>query len=201
MNITRTHDYINKTQNKPSEKTSKEHTRGMNLKEAKRANSGTPGILHSFPLISSFLPSSLLRSSFPLFSFFVLSFDLLFDLFHFANGFLATGKILRIILLLFVAQFFSLLFGAVFIRLCLFFSAQWFYSCHFVMTGQESAVDWMPFLWTSVSDFLLSEHCCNCLQSYCCSSIWDDCGYSSHMDTCYVSFACIGRDCWEEQQG
>ena len=109
MNITRTHDYINKTQNKPSEKTSKEHTRGMNLKEAKRANSGTPGILHSFPLISSFLPSSLLRSSFPLFSFFVLSFDLLFDLFHFANGFLATGKILRIILLLFVAKIFFFL--------------------------------------------------------------------------------------------
>ena len=80
---------------------------------------GSSGIPHSFPLISSFLPSSLLRPSFPLFSSFVFFSFFLFVCclirFILLVSPLVADEVLRIILLIlvFVSWCFLLNFGPV----------------------------------------------------------------------------------------
>lgn len=64
------------------------------------------------------------------------------------------------------------------------------------LTGEESVADWMPFLWSSVSDILLPEHRCHCLQCDSSTAIWHNCGDSPHMDISHITSTCVGRYCW-----
>lgn len=84
------------------------------------------------------------------------------------------------------------------IRLCLNGCTDWplLYLC--CVAGEKSAIDRMLVLRTFVSDVLLPQYCCNCLQCNGCSSIWHNCCHSPYMDTCDITLAGIGWNCWEE---
>ncbi|KAI3977973.1 hypothetical protein MKX01_032350 [Papaver californicum] len=61
--------------------------------------------------------------------------------------------------------------------------------------GEEYVVDRVALLRSFVPDLLLPQHSSYCLQCDCCTTIWNDCGYSSHLDFSNFTFAGIGWNC------